>query len=942
WTAKGDGTFDVATFRPWEGYGMNRGTWLTGDFNQDGKTDLVHAVQDTDYVHIWTAKGDGTFDIATFRPWAGYVISTGRWLTGDFNGDGRTDLFHAIEQAGYANIWASRENGGFDVTTFSPWQGYDASDGIWVVGDFTGDKMSDAFHFRHGVKNSVLWVSTWPRQNQIFLEGIEVTQSIQRMDNSVPLIAWKETVARAYFTGLFQNPRRIDATLKIKLSDGTIDYLVATGAVVDPADNFNLKRKREAPLSRHKSLVFPLQAWLKPNTRWARPGMSVTLTIFEVRDSDTGSLITCSNCNTSVTVPFIDSAPLVVDLIGFYSDKSTTAILPRDLDKALVSSWLGRAYPTYYAFASAREVQATDKDFNPTGPSDCRSVLLELETLRASDALSNDPTYTNYRKRYYGLVYDQGSHDVEATSSKTFISGCNGGKIEPTQLVKLPVAAGSTGRWNWKWDNDTPSETSYGDWYTGHELGHTFGLSHVDARLPLRDEKNTSCDDPSEPHDPYPFKFGQLSPFIDPTLSDDSGDFVGFDTGAQAIAAQVGDPYQGVAMQVLPGETYHDVMTYCRYKWLSPRTYQVIQDRLNFEKKSVDDIYAFKKWLRDIIEGISPHGGRLDSSEGSSRPSKKDPVGPQAIIGSADAQTIKLGHTEPPAVVRGSDTPSPMRQGRDLRPEPLAPAMAQAQSAMSAPARSISRAEPATLSPASIRYGLVIVDKNAAPIPVTPPFDVRTGNLVQIIASVNLTQSSGDFAYVTRVSEAVIPRSSEKTDASIRMLDAACKALSDDHPVPVGWIQHETPAKEKTGLIDAVVELHPKTAYLQLVWTGKPVSTRAVSANAPKFTSITLPKEPFHKDAVVTWVASDSDDQAPELPGCVDPPAKQVPLSYSVLLTRDEGLTWETIAMGLTNPSLHLIPDQLRGLSSLTIRVFANDGINSASKTSTTLELVKQ
>src|SRR3712207_2467117 len=83
------GAFAVKTFAPWAGYAVPNGLWLSGDFNGDGRADIVHAVSGRDFVHVWTSNGDGTFTVGTYRPWAGYAIPNGLWLVGDYNGDGR-------------------------------------------------------------------------------------------------------------------------------------------------------------------------------------------------------------------------------------------------------------------------------------------------------------------------------------------------------------------------------------------------------------------------------------------------------------------------------------------------------------------------------------------------------------------------------------------------------------------------------------------------------------------------------------------------------------------------------------------------------------------------------------------------------------------------------------------------------------------------------------
>ena len=157
WMSNGDGTFGVGTFRPWAGYAIPNGQWLTADLNADGRMDIVHAVANTDYVHTWISNGNGTFNVGTFRPWQGYAIPNGVWLTADLNGDGRTDLFHAVANTDYVHTWMSNGNGTFNVGTFRPWQGYAIPNGVWLSADLNGDGRTDIVH---AVANTD-YVHTW-------------------------------------------------------------------------------------------------------------------------------------------------------------------------------------------------------------------------------------------------------------------------------------------------------------------------------------------------------------------------------------------------------------------------------------------------------------------------------------------------------------------------------------------------------------------------------------------------------------------------------------------------------------------------------------------------------------------------------------------------------------------------------------------------------------
>jgi len=144
WLAKRDGSLGVSTFRPWPGYAMQSGSWQTGDFNGDGRDDLVH-LTGGDYANVWPARPDGTFSVSTFLPWPGYAIQYGTWRSGDFNGDDRDDLVH-LTAADYANVWLAQPDGTFSVSAHSPWPGYAMQYGTWQSGDFNGDGRDDLVH----------------------------------------------------------------------------------------------------------------------------------------------------------------------------------------------------------------------------------------------------------------------------------------------------------------------------------------------------------------------------------------------------------------------------------------------------------------------------------------------------------------------------------------------------------------------------------------------------------------------------------------------------------------------------------------------------------------------------------------------------------------------------------------------------------------------------
>ena len=165
WLSKGDGTFEFLQFVPTGGYDVsaNDYKYLTGDFNGDGKTDVVHFVCDS-YVKVWLSNGTGSFTImSAFTPWSGYGINSNdyKYQAGDFNGDGKTDLVHFVSGS-YVNFWLANGDGTFSLkpATYTPWSGYDISNNnySYLAGDFNGDGKTDLTHIL-SISSANVWTS---------------------------------------------------------------------------------------------------------------------------------------------------------------------------------------------------------------------------------------------------------------------------------------------------------------------------------------------------------------------------------------------------------------------------------------------------------------------------------------------------------------------------------------------------------------------------------------------------------------------------------------------------------------------------------------------------------------------------------------------------------------------------------------------------------------
>jgi hypothetical protein len=121
--------------------------WVVGDFNGDGKDDLVNlygnsAGNTRAWLHFSTGSG---FEYqSNLQTLAGFW-DTQKWLAGDFNGDGKDDLVNLYgNSVGNTRAWLHLSTGSrfeyqSNLQTLAGF--WDAQK--WMVGDFNGDKKDD-------------------------------------------------------------------------------------------------------------------------------------------------------------------------------------------------------------------------------------------------------------------------------------------------------------------------------------------------------------------------------------------------------------------------------------------------------------------------------------------------------------------------------------------------------------------------------------------------------------------------------------------------------------------------------------------------------------------------------------------------------------------------------------------------------------------------------
>ncbi|WP_271765166.1 reprolysin-like metallopeptidase [Aquimarina algiphila] len=120
--------------------------WVTGDFNGDGKDDIAKAFPDNNYlayfdVHI---SNGSSFSLEHWGAKQGGMYGNETWLSGDFNGDGKDDFAKVFQDGNRASFDVHVSNGtSFVIQRWATQQGGMYGNEKWVTGDFNGDGKDD-------------------------------------------------------------------------------------------------------------------------------------------------------------------------------------------------------------------------------------------------------------------------------------------------------------------------------------------------------------------------------------------------------------------------------------------------------------------------------------------------------------------------------------------------------------------------------------------------------------------------------------------------------------------------------------------------------------------------------------------------------------------------------------------------------------------------------
>jgi hypothetical protein len=125
-------------------FGWTRDRFYPGDFNGDGKVDMAFFETGNNSMYVALSSGS-SLGPAQQWTWGSFGNANGRFLTGDFNGDGKDDL-HFFNNGDKSHSVSISTGGTFEGAGSGRWigfYGWGTYQDNYYVGDFNGDGKAD-------------------------------------------------------------------------------------------------------------------------------------------------------------------------------------------------------------------------------------------------------------------------------------------------------------------------------------------------------------------------------------------------------------------------------------------------------------------------------------------------------------------------------------------------------------------------------------------------------------------------------------------------------------------------------------------------------------------------------------------------------------------------------------------------------------------------------
>jgi hypothetical protein len=146
---KGETSLAFVYSGSWTGAGKAGAGWFIGDFNGDGKKDIFRYYPGVSGADMFLSDGTQFNSVGS---WTGAGYGSDGWYVGDFNGDGRSDIFRYLPGVSGADMFLSD---GTQFNSVGSWTGAGYGSDGWYVGDFNGDGKDDIMRYTPGMGSEV-------------------------------------------------------------------------------------------------------------------------------------------------------------------------------------------------------------------------------------------------------------------------------------------------------------------------------------------------------------------------------------------------------------------------------------------------------------------------------------------------------------------------------------------------------------------------------------------------------------------------------------------------------------------------------------------------------------------------------------------------------------------------------------------------------------------